>query len=43
MRARGRSSSAYIRGYRPYQDLWIRLATVIMFLLCVVLVASAVS
>jgi hypothetical protein len=35
--------SARIHGYRPYQDLWIRLATAIMFLLCLVLVASTLS
>jgi hypothetical protein len=32
--------SARIHGYRPFHDRWIRLATTIMFLLCLVLIVN---
>jgi formate/nitrite transporter FocA (FNT family) len=34
--------SARIHGYRPDQDFWIRLATGIMFVLCLVLIINTV-
>src|SRR5262249_50829472 len=34
--------SARLNGYRLYQDLWIRLATAIMLLLCLILVLTTI-